>query len=173
MQETWVWSLGLEDPLEKGMATHSSFCAWRIPWTEESGGATVHGVAKSWTWLRNQRFLFLLTPKPVLHTLPSSSILWAQKPPEIHCNWSGMGLGHHQITAVPIPVEYLCPGTERQGQKRGTGPLSYSLQTAATLNYRFPGQVRLPHWSPPGPEWPGWMLDMAEKSLCSSVFHGP
>ena len=38
MQETWVQSLGLEDPLEKAMATHSSIPAWRIPWTEEPGG---------------------------------------------------------------------------------------------------------------------------------------
>ena len=44
MQETWVQSLGGEDPLEKGMATHCSILAWRIPWTEES-----MGVAKSWT----------------------------------------------------------------------------------------------------------------------------
>ena len=38
MQETRVCSLGQEDPLEKGMATHSSTLAWRIPWTEEAGG---------------------------------------------------------------------------------------------------------------------------------------
>ena len=38
MQETQVRSLGWEDPLEKGMATHSSILAWRIPWTEEPGG---------------------------------------------------------------------------------------------------------------------------------------
>ena len=38
MGETWVQSLGWEDPLEKGMATHSSILAWRIPWTEELGG---------------------------------------------------------------------------------------------------------------------------------------
>ena len=38
MQETLVQSLGLEDPLEKGMATHSSILAWKIPWTEEPGG---------------------------------------------------------------------------------------------------------------------------------------
>ena len=44
MQETWVWSLGWEDPLEKGKATHSSILAWRIPWT-------VHGVAKHRTQL--------------------------------------------------------------------------------------------------------------------------
>ena len=38
MRETWVRSPGQEDPLEKGMATHSSILAWRIPWTEEPGG---------------------------------------------------------------------------------------------------------------------------------------
>ena len=38
MQETWVRSLDWEDPLEEGMATHSSILAGRIPWTEESGG---------------------------------------------------------------------------------------------------------------------------------------
>ena len=38
VQETWVWSLSRENPLEKGMATHSSILAWRIPWTEEPGG---------------------------------------------------------------------------------------------------------------------------------------
>ena len=37
-QETQVWSLGQEDPLEKEMATHSNILAWRIPWTEEPGG---------------------------------------------------------------------------------------------------------------------------------------
>ena len=63
MQETWVQSLGREDPLEKGMANHSSILAWRTPWTEEPGGlqsmdrgawwAAGHGVAKSWTRLSN------------------------------------------------------------------------------------------------------------------------
>ena len=38
MWETWVPSVGWEDPLEEGMATHSSILAWRIPWTEEPGG---------------------------------------------------------------------------------------------------------------------------------------
>ena len=38
MQETWVPSLGQEEPLEKGMATHSNVLAWKIPWTEEPGG---------------------------------------------------------------------------------------------------------------------------------------
>ena len=37
MQETWIWSLGGEDPLEEEMATHSSILAWEIPWTQEPG----------------------------------------------------------------------------------------------------------------------------------------
>ena len=46
MQETQVQSLGWEDPLEEEMATHSSILAWRISWTEESGGLQSDGVAK-------------------------------------------------------------------------------------------------------------------------------
>ena len=44
MQETWVQSLGWEDLLEKGMVTHSSVVAWRIPWTEEPGGSQLMGL---------------------------------------------------------------------------------------------------------------------------------
>ena len=46
MQETWVQSLGQEDPLEEGMATHSSVLAWRIPWTEEPGGLQSMGLQR-------------------------------------------------------------------------------------------------------------------------------
>ena len=53
MWETWVQSLGWEDPLEKGMATHSSIFAWRIPMDRGDWRAAVHGVTKSQTWLSN------------------------------------------------------------------------------------------------------------------------
>ena len=46
MQETWVPSLAREDPLEKGMATHSSILAQRIPWTEEPGGPQSMGLQR-------------------------------------------------------------------------------------------------------------------------------
>ena len=49
-QETWVLSLSQEDPLEKGMATHSSIRAWRIPWTEEPGGLHTYSP-----WLTKRR----------------------------------------------------------------------------------------------------------------------
>ena len=47
--ETWVLFLGWEDPLEEGMATHSSILAWRIPMDKGTWWATVHGVSKSQT----------------------------------------------------------------------------------------------------------------------------
>ena len=51
MQETQVWSLGQEDPLEKEMATHSSILAWEIPQREEPGGLQFMGLQKSQTQL--------------------------------------------------------------------------------------------------------------------------
>ena len=47
VQETWVQSLGWEDPLEKEMAIHSSILAWKIPWTEEPGGLQFMGSQES------------------------------------------------------------------------------------------------------------------------------
>ena len=44
--ETWVQALGWGDPLEEGMATHSSILAWRIPWTEEPGGLRFIGLQR-------------------------------------------------------------------------------------------------------------------------------
>ena len=52
MWETWVRSLGQEDPLEKEMATHSSMLAWEIPWTEEPGELQSTGLQKSRTGLK-------------------------------------------------------------------------------------------------------------------------
>ena len=62
--ETWVRSLGWEDPLEKGKATHSSILAWRIPWT------TVRGVPKSQTQLSHFHFHF-----PLILSFLSGSLL--------------------------------------------------------------------------------------------------
>ena len=50
-QEMWIWSLGQEDPLEEGMATHSSILTWRIPWMEEPGWLQSID-SKSRTWLK-------------------------------------------------------------------------------------------------------------------------
>ena len=63
MPETWVRSLGWEDPLEKGKATNSSILAWRTP-------CTVHGVAKSQTWLSDFHFHLRCTAKFLQHQIP-------------------------------------------------------------------------------------------------------
>ena len=57
MPETWVRSLGWEDPLEKAMAAHSSILAWKIPWITEPA---IHGVTKSPTGLSDFTFTFLI-----------------------------------------------------------------------------------------------------------------
>ena len=51
MQETYIWYLSQEDPLEKEMETHSSIPAWEIPWTEETDGLQSMQLRKSQTWL--------------------------------------------------------------------------------------------------------------------------
>ena len=72
MQETQIWSLGEEDPLEEGMATLSSILTWRIPWTEEPGGlqsTRLQKVEHDWVtknkdilWLRNYNDLYISPP---------------------------------------------------------------------------------------------------------------
>ena len=59
-QETWVRSLGWENPLEEGMATNSSILAWRIPMNQGAWQATVHRVAKSWTRLSNYARMIMI-----------------------------------------------------------------------------------------------------------------
>ena len=71
MRETWVRSLGWEDPLKKGKATHSSILAWRIPWT------IVHGVIKTQTQLSD--FHFTSLPREVAYTMwAHNSVMWGQ-----------------------------------------------------------------------------------------------
>ena len=64
--EMWVQSLGQEDPLERGMATHSNILAWRIPMDRGAWWATVHRVAQSWTQLKCQH--------ACMQTLDSNSV---------------------------------------------------------------------------------------------------
>ena len=82
MQETWVWSLGWEDLLGEGMATHSSTFGWRIPWTEGPGGFLVsQRVRHDWaTKHRAQRFINDRTTAPVSAAFrilaPARSLMW-------------------------------------------------------------------------------------------------
>ena len=59
MEEMWFTSLGREDPLKDGMATHTSILAWRIPWTEEAGGLPVglERVGHHWSDLAGKQVI--------------------------------------------------------------------------------------------------------------------
>ena len=68
MQETWVQSLGWKDPLEKEVATRSSFLAWRIPWTEELGGPSSMGSQRiGYMTKQLTHYLMSSSPKPFLY----------------------------------------------------------------------------------------------------------
>ena len=79
MWKIWVRSLVLEDPLEEGMATHSSIPAWRIPWTEEPSRLQSKGLPRvehEWAAKHSTEQLFLVCkPKKCLHHAPSSSFM--------------------------------------------------------------------------------------------------
>ena len=90
MQETWVRSLGQEDPLEKEMATHSSILAWRILWMEEPGGLQSTGSQREtialtrWTFVgKVMSLLFNILSSLVITFLPRNKrllISWLQSP---------------------------------------------------------------------------------------------
>ena len=82
-QETWVQSLGREDPLEEEMATCSSNLAWKAPWTKEPGQLQSKGIAKSWTRLKR-----LSTTHTYIYRLPC-------EPPSYH-HFHPTPLGHHR-----------------------------------------------------------------------------
>ena len=70
MQDIQVQSLGREDPLEKGIATHSSILAWRILWTE----GTVSEIAKSWTRLSSYTTLCLMAQRSAMQELQETRV---------------------------------------------------------------------------------------------------
>ena len=98
MQETPVRSLGWEDPLEKGTATHSSILAWRIPMDRRAWRATVHGVSKSWTQRLNSFHFQTLQLSPFYRR--GNRGRWWQG-----WGWTGWSrLACPNLQALPLPV---------------------------------------------------------------------
>ena len=118
-QETWVQSLGQEDPLQKGMATHSSIPAWRIPWTEEPGGLQSMEF-KSQTELSNICLflgLYMYMASLVAHTVKNLLIMqetWVRSLGGEDPLEKGMAT-HSSILAWRIPW------TEQLGRLQSTG----------------------------------------------------
>ena len=86
MQETWLPSLGREDPLEKRMATHSSILAWRIPWTEELVGFSPQGCKESDTADH-----ILLTIQMHVHNITAWRRQWQPTPVFLPAESQGRG----------------------------------------------------------------------------------
>ena len=100
MQETWVRSLGWEDPLEKEMATHSSILAWRIPWTEEPGGLQSMGSQR----VGNDRVTFTFTDRRDLGRLQGAGVegeAW-RGGGSVHRARAGPGGGHTCGRRLPL-----------------------------------------------------------------------
>ena len=139
MQETWVWSLGREDPLEDGMAIHSSLLSWRIPWTERSlAGYSPWGHKESDTteWLNQQsrhihwvmrwRGMTENTNCILCHHL-SILVKWScsvvsdsfrlcgLQPPRLLCPWDSPGkntwVGCHFLLQGDLPNSGIEPGS--------------------------------------------------------------
>ena len=159
-QETWVWSLGWEDPLEEGMSTHSSMLAWRILWKEEPGGLQSVGSQRvSHDWVTNTT-----TGGSVVKSLPAkqeswvwslgwedplekemvthSSILawripWTEKPGRLHRSTGSQRVGHDWATSLSLSDGKesawnwgLIPGS---GRSPGEGN-GYPLQNSCLEN---------------------------------------
>ena len=104
MQETWVWSLGGEDPLEEEMATHS----WKTPWTEVPGGQQSIALERVGDWARPHVACTLRSTGWIFHRMSLSeglsdnillitmgSSVFEKKAPEVECHF------HHIISRVP------------------------------------------------------------------------
>ena len=128
MRETWVQSLGREDPLEKEMATHSSILAWRIPWTEEPGGLQSTGWQRvgrlsDFTHFTRPPYLLLcstaklclfVTPWTAAHQAPLSVGFSRQE------HWSG--------SPFPSPGDLPNPGIEPRSPALQADSLPTELQ---------------------------------------------
>ena len=86
MQETWVWTLWQEDPLEKEMATHSSFLSWKIPWTEELAGYSAGGRERvGHDWVANTHFGFHVSDMLYSFKLAFSKLIGLHPDDNIRC----------------------------------------------------------------------------------------
>ena len=121
-RETWVQSLGQEDPLEKRMATHSSILAWRIPWTEEPGGLQSMGSKRVGHELATEHFLDTgvgtLTRESGRHSPACDSTI----PGVTRSKGSTVSVlqGRHRAERTPTPYNRKqIPSNSRVGEQKG------------------------------------------------------
>ena len=139
MRETWVQSLGQEDPLEKGMATHSSILAWRIPWAEEPGGLQSLGSQRvRHDWATNTLTVDLLPGWPVQRpcTWPLRPELPVQKGCADSSAWQAMCRKAAPNTSIPEG----CSGP-------GAEVLHWALHSVWRGQLALPGELCPQSWA--------------------------
>ena len=156
MQKTWVWSLGQEDPLEKGMATHSNILAWRIPWIEEPVGSMgSQRVGQDWV---TNIFTFFITQHTSC-TIYMRAVVqlfnhdWLFETP-MDCSMPGFLVLHyllefaqtvHSINVLPCPLSQ-CPSlsfTISQGLLKHVHWVNGAIQPFHLLSPPFPPALNL------------------------------
>ena len=173
VQETWVWSLGWEDRLEKGKAAHSSILAWRIPRTEEPGGLPSMG-SQRWTWLNNWHTHLRGLREQALHLRGESHFKGQKRPcqdPEARA-WS---LHSRNWKATTVA------GIEWAGERMAVYKVSRKI-TGGLMSPRqwmdfilrdsvWPDFVRGSHQLPSRANSSGWVRRSIIKSLVTQEFH--
>ena len=135
MQETWVQSLGREDPLEKEMATHSSILAWRIPWTEEPGGLQSTGSQRvGHDWVTS---LSLSLVAQMVKHLSTMRETWVQS-----LGWED--ILEKEVATHSSILAWKIPWTEEPGrlQSMGSQRVRYNWPTSlySVINNSWPVQ---------------------------------
>ena len=118
IRETWVSFVGWEDPLEKGMATHSSILAWRIPMDRGDCWATAHGVTKSWTQLSMYACRYAM--RNIFSYVCAELCLVTQLCPTLVCPtpWSAAAAAAKSLQSCPTlcdPIDGSPPGSAIPG----------------------------------------------------------
>ena len=155
MWETWLWSLGQEDPLEKEMATHSSILAWRIPWMEEPGRLQSMGsqrVGHDWVTSLSLSKLGLYQPLPWFSDELSSAqvTLWILIYPQLKTS-PVMLLGRHWLqkdTQCSYLLQEINPSPDLW-----LGMSFDSTPTKGEPSFRVTRLTLLSFWAGPRSEW--------------------
>ena len=153
LQETWVWSLGGEDPLEEEMATHSSILAWRIPWTEEPGGLQSRVSQRAGhNWAHTHNFLndaSLMVVSIFISLVTYDFKLLFYKKKYIYLGCSGSSLcGLLTSVASHCGAQALC--TEAQKLQYAESPASKHVESSQTRDWTcvpWIGRRILNHWT--------------------------
>ena len=121
MQETWIWPLGWEDPLEKGMATHCNILAWSIPWTKEPGGLESMGSQRVGQGWATNILPPCPSPNPGVHPSSCAFSRWyhpaisSSVVPVSSCPQSLPASGSFQMSHIFIVLAWRIPGTGKPG----------------------------------------------------------